>query len=301
MENKSANNYDKYDIFHPRKISTNNEFSLDLNQQNYYNNGITNDINSNDNLSFFTNGLLLSEFNLVKREDINQISGSFSKDTLIETNNDIIDQNNVIKDEIDKNYNQDKEGKDDKEEILEKNNYPLNYLIRRAKKIIFDTLLKYDNDVISKVYNNNIGYGINTKKILRIKHFQIQNTNTNFNKELLNTTQGIIFSSKISTRYTNYPHNHNKILINKLLNEENVEKRKIFHDLFSKTFLECIENLIGERKTESLYGLDKYYEKEMMELDEEEKFKELLKKIIKDLKNIFEKKKPRKTKIKKEE
>ena len=42
-------------------------------------------------------------------------------------------------------------------------------------------------------------------------------------------------------------------------------------------------------------------EKEMMELDEEENFKELLKKIINDLNNIFEKKKPRKTKIKKEE
>ena len=301
MENNSSNIYDKCDIFHSRKISINNDFSLDLNQQNYYNNGITNDINSSDNPFLFTNGLLLSEFNLVKREDINLISRSFSKDTLIETNNDIKDKNDVMDEEMDENNKQDKLDKDDKKEILEKNNYPMNYLIRRAKKIIFDTLLKYDNDVISKVYNNNIGYGINTKKILRIKHFQIQNTNTNFNKKLLNTTQGIIFSSEISTRYTNYPRNHNKILINKLLNEENTEKRKIFNDLFSKTFLECIENLVGKRKTESLKGLDKYYEKEMMELDEEDNFKELLKKIINDLNNIFEKKKPRKTKIKKEE
>ena len=79
MENKSANNYDKYDIFHPRKISTNNEFSLDLNQQNYYNIGISNDINSNDNPFFFTNGSLLSEFNLIKHEDINQIIYIFFK------------------------------------------------------------------------------------------------------------------------------------------------------------------------------------------------------------------------------
>ena len=301
MENNSANIYDKYDIFHPKKISINNDFSLDLNQQNYYNIGITNDINSNDNPSFFTNGLLLNEFNFVKREDIILMSRSFSKDTLIETKSVIKDNISIINDEKNIEDKEDKEDKAYKEKILDKNNYPLNYLIRRAKKIIFDTLLKYDNDVISKVYNNNIGYGINTKKILRIKHFQIQNTNTNFNKKLLNTTQGIIFSSEISTRYTNYPRNHNKILINKLLNEENVEKRKIFNDLFSKTFLECIENLVGKRKTESLKGLDKYYEKEMMELDEEENFKELLKKIINDLNNIFEKKKPRKTKIKKEE
>ena len=160
-------------------------------------------------------------------------------------------------------------------------------------------MLKYDNDVITKVYNNNLGYGINIKKILRISHSQIQNTNTNFNKELLKTSQGIIFSSDISTRYTNYPLYHNKILINKLLHEENFEKRKIFHDLFSNTFLECIENLIGKRKNESLKGLDKFYEIEMKELDEEERFKDVLKKIIKDFKNIFEKKKPRKTKLQK--
>ena len=160
-------------------------------------------------------------------------------------------------------------------------------------------MLKYDNDVISRVYNNNIGYGINIRKILKIKHFLIQNTNTNYNNELLRTSQGMIFSSDISTRYTNYPINHNKILINRLLNEENDQKRKIFQDLFSKTLLECIENLVGKRKSESLKGIEKYYEKEMMVLDEEEKFKELLKKIINDLKIIFENKKPRKKKSKK--
>ena len=134
MENNSAINYDKYDIFHPKKISINNDFSLDLNQQNYYNIGISNDINSNDNPFFFTNGPLLSEFNLLKREDINHLSGSFSKDTLIETINDIKEKDNIISYEMDKKHKLDKDDKDDKEEILEKNNYPLNYLIRRAKK-----------------------------------------------------------------------------------------------------------------------------------------------------------------------
>ena len=287
MENKSTNINAKYDIF-PQKISTNNNFYLDTNQQNNYNLGISNDIYSNENPSLFTNDLLISEFNLFKHEDIKIKSETNSKETLIATKNSP-KEISIIKNS--------KKNKELIEEILKK--YPLNYLIRRAKKIIFDILLKYDNDIISKVYNNNIGYGINIKKILRIKHSQIQNTNTLFNKELLKTSQGTIFSSDISSRYTNYPIEHNKLLINKLLNEENIEKRKIFHDLFSKTFLECIENLIGKRKNESLKGLDKYYENEMMELDEDENFKEVLKKIINDLKNIFEKKKPRKTKFKK--
>ena len=287
MENKSTNINAKYDIF-PQKISTNNNFYLDTNQQNNYNLGIYNDIYSNENPSLFTNDLLINEFNLFKHEDIKMKSETNSKETLIATKNSPKEITSI------KNS---KKNKELIEEILKK--YPLNYLIRRAKKIIFDILLKYDNDIISKVYNNNIGYGINIKKILRIKHSQIQNTNTLFNKELFSTSQGTIFSSDISSRYTNYPIEHNKLLINKLLNEENIEKRKIFYDLFSKTFLECIENLIGKRKNESLKGLDKYYENEMMELDEDENFKEVLKKIINDLKNIFEKKKPRKTKFKK--
>ena len=287
MENKSTNINAKYDIF-PQKISTNNNFYLDTNQQNNYNLGIYNDIYSNENPSLFTNDLLINEFNLFKHEDIKMKSETNSKETLIATKNSPKEITSI------KNS---KKNKELIEEILKK--YPLNYLIRRAKKIIFDILLKYDNDIISKVYNNNIGYGINIKKLLRIKHSQIQNTNTLFNKELLKTSQGTIFSSDISSRYTNYPIEHNKLLINKLLNEENIEKRKIFHDLFSKTFLECIENLIGKRKNESLKGLDKYYENEMMELDEDENFKEVLKKTINDLKNIFEKKKPRKTKFKK--
>ena len=301
MENQYTPKNDKYDIF-PQKISTNNEYSFDLNQQNYFNIGLINNINSIGNPSLFTNEFLLNEFNFVKNEDIKLNSKTISKDTLNATDSGLKDDKSIIngeKDSEDKEDEKERNDKEDEEDILEKKNYSLHYLIRRAKKIIFDTLLKYDNDVISKVYNNNIGYGINIKKILRIKHFQIQNTNAIFNKELFKKTQGSIFSSDLSTRYTNYPSNHNKILINKLLNEENADKRKIFRDLFSQTFLECIENLIGKRKNESLKGLDKYYEKEMMNLDEEEKFKDLLKKIINGLKNIFEEKKPRKTKIKK--
>ena len=262
-------------LFFPKKYQW-QWFFLDTNQQNYNNLGIISDINSNENPCLFTNEHILNEFIYDKQDDINIKSKSNSNDKLNITKSGPKDNKNL------RDFEKNKEDKD-KVEFHEVKNYSLNYLIRRAKKIVFDTLLKYDNDAISKVYNNNIGYGINIKKILRINHSQIQNTNTNFNKELLKTSQGNIFSSDLSTRYTNYPLNHNKILINKLLNEENVEKRKIFHDLFSMTLLECIENIIEKRKNESLKGIDKYYEKEMIDLDEEEKFKELLNKII----NLF--------------
>ena len=287
MKNKSINSDNKYAFFSKKLTTSNNETFYDLNQKKYFNTGIINDINSYENSSSFPDEHALSEFNFVKQEKINIMPESISNDILNTSKIGLKENNNIINNE------------ENKEEIAVKKKYSLNYLIRRAKKIIFDLMLKYDNDVISRVYSSNIGYGINIRKILKIKHFLIQNTNTNYNIELLRTSQGMIFSSDISTRYTNYPINHNKILINRLLNEENEQKRKIFQDLFSKTLLECIENLVGKKNSESLKGIEKYYEKEMMELDEEEKFKELLKKIINDLKIIFESKKPRRKKSKK--
>ena len=134
-----------------------------------------------------------------------------------------------------------------KEIIIDNERFTIDSLIRRAKKILFDALLKYDNYIISKTYNNNIGYGLKNKKLLRINHSQIKNTNTNFNRELLKTSQGSIFSVEIITRHSKFPLNHNKILIKKLLNEENEEKRKIFNDLFSATFSDCINHCNGKK------------------------------------------------------
>ena len=154
-------------------------------------------------------------------------------------------------------------------------------LIRRAKKILFNSLLKYDNYIISKFYNASIGNGITIKKLFKIDHFIIKNSNTNFNKELLNKTQGEIFSSNISTRYTSYPLDHNKRLINKLLKEKNLEKRKIFNLLFNITLSECIHYLNGEKDLNILKGLEKFYEKEFNNLGKDEEVIKELKIVIK--------------------
>ena len=83
-------------------------------------------------------------------------------------------------------------------------------LIRRIKKILFTSLINYDNYIISKIYRNNLGNGIKIKKLLRINHYQIKNVNSKFNRELLETSQGNIFSTDISNKYSNYPLYHNR-------------------------------------------------------------------------------------------
>ena len=84
------------------------------------------------------------------------------------------------------------------------------------------------------MYNNNIGNGITIKKLFKTNHYQIKCSSTEFNKELLKKTQGQIFSSSITTKFTNYPLDHNKQLIEKLLNEKNEERKEIFINLIMK-------------------------------------------------------------------
>ena len=51
---------------------------------------------------------------------------------------------------------------------------------------------------------------------------------------------------------------------------------------------------------ESLRGLENFYENEILELDEDENNKELLKQMINNLEKIFDKKRPRKKREKKD-
>jgi len=221
-----------------------------------------------------------SLLDLVKFNDNNQNSELLSKDT-----------SNSVKD---KKYDK-KIGLKKKREENEK--YSNDNLLRRAKTILFDSLLKYDNYIISKVFDDQIGNGINVKKLLKINHSQIKNINANYNRDLIKTSQGKIFSENISKRHTYYPLDHNKKLINKLLNETDDKKRKTFINLFSKTLKECIQHITGQ-KNEELKGLENFYEKEIIELEEDDKFKKEIKKFIDNYEEIINKKKPRKTKQK---
>ena len=65
------------------------------------------------------------------------------------------------------------------------------------------------------------------KQLLTLNHKQKANIIVDENKQFLQKTLQEIFSDNISKRYTNYPLDHNKNLINRLLEEDDEEKRKI--------------------------------------------------------------------------
>ena len=273
---------DQLETLSPIHLTKNNcSYETEINLYNSQEeNGIS---DSFSQVSIFDSPIDIPKFSLldlVKFNDNNQNSELLSKDT-----------SNSVKD---KKYDK-KIGLKKKREENEK--YSNDNLLRRAKTILFDSLLKYDNYIISKVFDDQIGNGINIKKLLKINHSQIKNINANYNRDLIKTSQGKIFSENISKRHTYYPLDHNKKLINKLLNETDDKKRKTFINLFSKTLKECIQHITGQ-KNEELKGLENFYEKEIIELEEDDKFKKEIKKFIDNYEEIINKKKPRKTKQK---
>jgi hypothetical protein len=277
---KSKNIEDQLVTLSPIHLNKNNySFETDINLYNFLEgNGINDSLSLVSILDTPIDAPKFSVLDLMKFDDKNQNSDLISKDT-----------SNSVKDKkLDTKIGQ-------KVKREEKENYSNDNLLRRAKTILFDSLLKYDNYIISKVYNDHIGNGVNIKKLLKINHSQIKNINANYNRDLIKTSQGKIFSENISKRHTYYPEDHNKRLINKLLNENDDDKRKTFVNLFSKTLKECIQHITGQ-KIEELKGLERFYENEINELEEGDEFKKEIKKFIDNYETIINKKKPRKTK-----
>ena len=196
-------------------------------------------------------------------------------------------------DDKDKNVER-KEESDNNESRVK---YSIDNLIRRAKTVVLNSMLQFDNNVILKTYDYNIGRGINTKILLKNDYSQKRDTKIEFNKNFLYKTQQEIFSEKISKKNKyKFPEDHNKILIENLLEEKDEIKRNIFQSLFSKTFKECIHQICGNEYFECLEGLKQIYDEEMIKMKEDEEFK----KLINDVLNNYEKKlndrKPRKGK-----
>ena len=105
---------------------------------------------------------------------------------------------------------------------------------------------------------------------MEMKQDQIVRSNIELNKNFLKETLEHIFSEDISSKFKKYNIAHNRNLIYKLLNDNNIERRHIFHNLFRKTFLECLEHFRGTKKINELEGIntfDKYKENSQDDYD----------------------------------
>ena len=172
-------------------------------------------------------------------------------------------------------------------------------IIRVIKNLLLSELLTFINKKISELYNNEIGYGINKKELMRINWNYY---GMGFNKEFLNKTIGEIFSVDISAKIKAFLPTHNKNLIKELKEEEDPVKNEYFNGLFDTTFLECLEYFRGDIvNNQYIEGLKKFSElekiKEFKEKKEDEDYYDYLKEYLKCYEYILNRMKPRKRKI----
>ena len=165
-------------------------------------------------------------------------------------------------------------------------------LIKKCKHILLDTIMKFINDRIYKVYDCNIGQGMLIKKLFTLNHEQKANALVEYNKDLLNKTLEEIFSDNISTRYTNFPTTHNKNKIEKLMNEEDEKKRIYFNNLFNLRLDKCLNHFIGIEIIKELEGL-KTINEVLEDYNNDPDYKECLEHYLKNYKQIINSKKSR--------
>jgi hypothetical protein len=172
---------------------------------------------------------------------------------------------------------------------------------RKIKRLILSHLRKYINNQIKIKYNGEIGKGIFKKELYTLNQEQIANTNVTYNKLLLKKTLFEIFSVNITGRITNFSKDHNKIIINELINEKDKEKRNFFQNLFNLTFSDCLEYLRGDKYIEQLNGLELFSEFNEIKQDYLKKYNDgeiyvnQLKYYLKEYENLINKKNPRKS------
>ena len=129
-------------------------------------------------------------------------------------------------------------------------------------------------------------------KLIKIDPKHARNSNIEFNKVFIHKSLKEIFSE--DTTIKNFCNrDHNKILIEQLLNEKDGEKRKNFEILFNLTFLDLMKYSVGERPDLiELQGLC-LSQKLLNEMSLDEEYSELIFDILKNIETILENKFPR--------
>lgn len=125
------------------------------------------------------------------------------------------------------------------------NKFSFDNKIRKTKHLVCKNLTNFLNQKIYYIYKGKIGHGSNKKQFILGKHAQISNGNIEFNKKFLQKPLKEIFSVELSGSVKNYPKDHNKKLIEILINEDDLEKREYYKGFFNLTFIDYLKYYIS--------------------------------------------------------
>lgn len=127
-------------------------------------------------------------------------------------------------------------------------------IIRKIKSSMIRLLINFINQLILSLYGGKIGYGPQQKTIFTIKPKQIINSKND--KEFINRSLKEILSEQITERISNFQPDHNKNIIELLLNEEDDLKREKFENFFNLKFIDCVMHYCGKNEQKILLGLE---------------------------------------------
>ena len=128
-------------------------------------------------------------------------------------------------------------------------------IMKKIRIIILNNIIIFINKIIKIIYNNDINKSILIKQFLQINKTKLYHSTIEFDKKFMHTKLKEILSEKISTKYSNYPANKNKLLVEDLINSE--IGGPYFKKLFELAFLDCIEHIRGTKNFIELNGLMK--------------------------------------------
>ena len=166
-------------------------------------------------------------------------------------------------------------------------------IIRKCKSLVLDSSLEYLNNQIKKIYNGNIGQGMNMKKLLDIGQEQKTDNTINYMRQFIHKTLKEIFSANISLKYTSYLPNYNRIIINRMLNDPDKERKEKLNKIFNLTFKDCLNIFIGNNKYDDIDGFPTFDEVKL-KLDEDEKYLDKIKEGLINFEDILKNTIPRK-------
>ena len=114
--------------------------------------------------------------------------------------------------------------------------------------------MQFINEKIRTIFAYEDKKILKEKKLFKLKQNQLISSKTDYNKDFLKKTLGLIFSGDISSKYSCYPSTHNKKLIKSLINDKDDKIRNIFKNMFNLTFVDFLNHFRGSKIVEKLEG-----------------------------------------------
>ena len=120
------------------------------------------------------------------------------------------------------------------------NKYSDDNMRKKCKNIILKYAIIFINSKIKEIYKGDIGNGSLKKQLKILKQNNKIKSTVEIDKIFLEKLLKDILSEDISNRFNNFSPDHNKIMIESLINDKDEEKNKYFNSLFNLTFLNCL-------------------------------------------------------------